>query len=63
MGVEMPSPLIGAFQATFSLALQRVGSFCSEETPLAFGPRQCGQSAARDATPRRQTPAAVAPTK
>ena len=46
-GVETPAPAIGAFHATLSVALQRVGSGASGATPLAFGPRQCGQSAAR----------------
>ena len=47
MGVEMPTPAIGAFQAIFSLAPQRVGSVWSAEMPSACGPRQCGQSSAR----------------
>ena len=46
IGVEMPTPASGAFHATFSVALQRVGSAASEDTPVACGPRQCGQSSA-----------------
>ena len=53
----------GAFHATFSVALQRTGSDVSGATPLAFGPRQCGQSAASEAAPTRQTPTAVPRTR
>jgi hypothetical protein len=59
MGVETPAPAIGAFHAMFSVALQRIGSVASAATPLAFGPRQWGQSAASAAAPNRQTHTAV----
>src|SRR5262245_43618991 len=46
IGDEMPRPSSGAFQAMFSVSLQRSGRFCSALTPDADGPRQCGQLSA-----------------
>src|SRR3990170_8386942 len=46
IGDEMPSPRTGAFQAMFSVLLQRAGSPVSGETPVPDGPRQFGQLSA-----------------
>ena len=43
MGVDVPMPLRGAFQAIFSVVPQRVGTLVSVEIPSAEGPRHCGQ--------------------
>ena len=51
MGADTPSPAIGAFQATFSVALHFTGSPVSLVVPVPFGPRQAGQSAAERETP------------
>jgi hypothetical protein len=46
IGVELPLPGNGSFQATFIVALQVVGSPVSLEMPLLSGPRQLGQLSA-----------------
>jgi hypothetical protein len=46
IGDETPSPASGTFQATFSVALHRSGSFVSPVDPLPAGPRHEGQSEA-----------------
>src|SRR5262245_29327306 len=46
IGQEMPSPKV-ADQATLSLCENSVGRPRLVETPLPFGPRNCGQSSAR----------------
>jgi hypothetical protein len=51
MGDDTPRPAIGVFQATFSVALHRIGSPVSLVVPVPFGPRQCGQSAAAIVVP------------
>ena len=45
-GEDQPNPLMGVFQATFSVSLQVIGSPVSMECPCPSGPRNCGQSAA-----------------
>src|SRR5437879_6627709 len=51
IGVDTPRPPSDAFQATFSVALQRTGRSFSSEIPLPCGPRHCGQSAAATEPP------------
>ena len=43
MGVDMPRPGIFTFHFTFSVSLQVVGGLPCGATPLASGPRHCGQ--------------------
>src|SRR5262245_26830917 len=45
-GDDQPVPGIVCFQTTFSVALQESGTSAAFETPLPFGPRNCGQSRA-----------------
>jgi hypothetical protein len=45
-GDECPLPGTATFHATFSVALQRVGTFVSPECPSPRGPRQPGHSPA-----------------
>src|SRR5262249_45826090 len=56
IGEEAPNPTSLAFQATFSLAVQRTGSPVSEETPWLDGPRHCGQSSATNHPDDRRDP-------
>src|ERR1044071_4376266 len=46
IGVEVPRPASGVFQAMFFSALHSTGTFFSGEMPSAEGPRHCGQFAA-----------------
>src|SRR5712691_7981027 len=43
MGEECPLPGKGIFQRILLVSLQRIGGLASGETPLANGPRHCGQ--------------------
>src|SRR5213076_1693424 len=43
MGEECPLPGNGIFQRILLVSLQRVGGLACGETPLANGPRHCGQ--------------------
>ena len=58
-GVEPLKAGSGTFQATFSVALQVVGSPFSALTPSSEGPRHCGQLSAARETPIETTNAAV----
>src|SRR5438552_91367 len=61
-GDDQPRPGILAFHRTFLSAAHSAGSCVSVDTPLAFGPRNCGQSALRAAggsTARQRPNAAV----
>ena len=49
MGEEWPLPGMGTRQKTLSVLLQWVGMSVSSEVPSPCGPRQLGQSAAKDA--------------
>lgn len=44
MGDECPCPGTGFFQRTWEVSLQVIGGLAVSETPLASGPRHCGQS-------------------
>src|SRR5580658_5521373 len=54
MGVESPSPGMGVFHLTLLVSLQVTGGSASGATPVASGPRHCGQkrSAAESARSR-----------
>src|SRR6266550_3631269 len=43
MGEECPLPGNGIFQWTLFVSLQRIGGLACGATPLANGPRHCGQ--------------------
>src|SRR6202034_4400166 len=43
MGVELPSPGIGVFHLTLLVSLQVSGGSACGATPVASGPRHCGQ--------------------
>src|SRR5262245_58616751 len=45
IGVELPRSGKGVFQRTFSVAVQRIGKFFSDETPVPVGPRHAVQLA------------------
>jgi hypothetical protein len=64
MGEADPRPGISTFQRTFFVSLHSVGGSPYFETPVAYGPRHCGQkrSAAGSAASietRRPTPTAA----
>ena len=42
-GEDDPRPGISTFQRTFFVSLHSVGGLADLETPLAYGPRHCGQ--------------------
>src|SRR2546427_89669 len=69
MGEECPLPGTGIFQRTWLVSLQRIGGLACGATPLANGPRHCGQlfetaalsqvaprSASADTASRRRQP-------
>src|SRR6266540_3952590 len=54
MGEECPLPGNGSFQRILLVSLQRIGGLACGATPLANGPRHCGQlfkTAARSQAP------------
>ena len=53
IGDDVPRPGRGAFHATPSSLVQRVGRPVSRETPVASGPLQWGQFSAPAVTARR----------
>jgi hypothetical protein len=55
MGVELPRAGSGAFQATFSVLLQVVGSPFSTHVPSPRGPRHWGQFSACATTQKLNT--------
>src|SRR5829696_6087235 len=42
-GVDEPRPGISIFQRTFFVSLHSVGGLAVADTPVAAGPRHCGQ--------------------
>src|SRR5207245_3568544 len=50
-GDEDPRPGMSTFQRMFFVSLHSVGGFANRETPLAYGPRHCGQNRSAAAAP------------
>src|SRR5437867_1553519 len=62
MGEECPLPGNGIFQRTLLVSLQRIGGLAWGATPLANGPRHCGQLFRRIALSQAPPPSASADT-
>src|SRR5213594_1879299 len=62
MGEECPLPGNGIFQRTLLVSLQRIGGLACGATPLANGPRHCGQLFGRAALSQAPPPSASADT-
>src|SRR6266446_9175438 len=62
MGDECPLPGNGIFQRTLLVSLQRIGGLACGATPLANGPRHCGQLFSRAAVSQAAPPSASADT-
>src|SRR6266481_5605680 len=62
MGEECPLPGNRIFQRTLLVSLQRIGGLACGATPLANGPRHCGQLFVRVALSQTPPPSASADT-
>src|SRR5438093_2931205 len=62
MGEECPLPGNGIFQRTWLVSLQRTGGLACGATPLANGPRHCGQLFESAALSQAAPPSASADT-
>src|SRR6058998_56526 len=62
MGEECPLPGNGIFQRTLLVSLQRIGGLACGATPLANGPRHCGQLFKTAALSQAAPPSASADT-
>src|SRR5213593_4858686 len=62
MGDECPLPGKGIFQRTLLVSLQRIGGLACGATPLANGPRHCGQLFKSAALSQAPPPSASADT-
>src|SRR5213593_4362174 len=61
-GDEEPRPGISTFQRMFFVSLHSVGGLASFDTPVAYGPRHCGQKRSASARAALWRPAAAGST-
>src|SRR5439155_20361316 len=61
MGEECPLPGSGIFQRMLLVSLQWIGGFARGATPLANGPRHCGQLSASAVVGDSRCPRACSP--